>query len=494
MATPLVPLAIYGWIPFSLMLVASRFDIRKAMIFIFIAAWLFLPIAAFGIPGFPDLTKQSVVSYSALLAVLIFDSKRLVSFRPGWWDLPVLILCASTIATSVNNGLGLYDGLSTCVRSIFDWGAPYFIGRLYLGSFEGLRQLAVGIFIGGLAYAPLCLLEVRLSPQLHLWVYGYFPHSFAQTKRFGGWRPQVFMQHGLQVGLWMFAATLVGIWLWYAGGFRQLRGLPKFFSTPIQLVSSAVAGVFGGRTGSTFMRLAVPILIVTFILVKSTGAWILCIVGLGLLFGGVMLRSSLPVYLVIGAMIFHLSVSLLTNSVHTTQLIDFLRSTPFPEARISSLEFRFDNEELLAAHARERWLLGWGSHNRNRVVNEEGHSITTTDSLWIIFFGQRGAIGLTALYATFFLPVVGIIRRCPAHTWRRPDRAPAIVLAIVLLMYAADCLVNAMLNPVYVLAAGGLSGCAFALKPAATKRRGQPNRRLQPQPSAALVSGRRNRA
>ena len=61
------------------------------------------------------------------------------------------------------------------------------------------RTLLISIFIGGLLYVPLCLFEIRMSPQLHKLVYGFHQHIFAQTFRFEGWRPTVFLQHGLAV-------------------------------------------------------------------------------------------------------------------------------------------------------------------------------------------------------------------------------------------------------------------------------------------------------
>jgi len=99
----------------------------------------------------------------------------------------------------------VYDGFSEIVRAFIGWGLPYLIGRVYFNDLESLQELAVGIFIGGLIYIPFCWFEVRFSPQLHKWVYGFRQHSFIQNVRDGGYRPMVFMQHGLMVGMWMGA-------------------------------------------------------------------------------------------------------------------------------------------------------------------------------------------------------------------------------------------------------------------------------------------------
>ena len=51
----------------------------------------------------------------------------------------------------------------------------------------------------GLAYSLPMLIESRLSPQMNVWVYGFFQHDFFQTIRQGGYRPVVFLPHGLWV-------------------------------------------------------------------------------------------------------------------------------------------------------------------------------------------------------------------------------------------------------------------------------------------------------
>jgi hypothetical protein len=49
---------------------------------------------------------------------------------------------------------------------------------------------------------------------LHTWVYGYFPHSFAQQLRYGGYRPVVFMGHGLLVALFAAIALISAVVMW----------------------------------------------------------------------------------------------------------------------------------------------------------------------------------------------------------------------------------------------------------------------------------------
>jgi len=90
---------------------------------------------------------------------------------------------------------------------------PYFIGRVYFTDAESVRELAIGFFISGLIYIPICLFEIRMSPQLSKWLYG-FDAGFS-GQRLGGWRPTGLMASGLMLGMWMTAASLCAVWLWY---------------------------------------------------------------------------------------------------------------------------------------------------------------------------------------------------------------------------------------------------------------------------------------
>lgn len=200
--SPLVPLVMFGWIPAVLYLFV-RYPPRRAVIISFVVAWLFLPQAGYPLPGLPDYTKMSATCYGILLATFVYDSGRFGAFKPGWLDIPMGIWCLSPMASSLANNLGAYDGFSTSMDQFVTWGLPYFLGRLYLGNLLGLQQLAIAIFAGGLAYAPLCLLESRISPQLHRLVYGFHASlDFSQTVRMGGYRPTVFMVHVLRLGFW----------------------------------------------------------------------------------------------------------------------------------------------------------------------------------------------------------------------------------------------------------------------------------------------------
>ncbi len=81
-----------SWI-FVVVMLFSLMSARRAVLVSFIGAVLFLPQAAITLPSLPDITKISVTSFSVLLAVVMFDTARLLRFRLSWVDLPMLAWC-----------------------------------------------------------------------------------------------------------------------------------------------------------------------------------------------------------------------------------------------------------------------------------------------------------------------------------------------------------------------------------------------------------------
>ncbi|MFB8790983.1 MAG: O-antigen ligase domain-containing protein [Potamolinea sp.] len=429
--TPLVPLIMWGCIP-AVLYIFSRLPPQRAMVMSMVGAWLFLPLAIFKVPGIPPYTKMAATGYGVLLATMVFDAVRLTTFKPGLLDLPMLIWCLCPFASSITNDLGPYDGFSASFAQVVTWGLPYFLGRIYLNNLEGMRQLAIGIFAGGLIYIPFCLVENAKGPLLHLIIYGFNAfEDWGQAKRYGGWRPVVFMQHGLMVGVWMMSAALIGLWFWKTGTLKKLWNIPV-------------------------KRLAIAVTI-SFILCLSTGAYILLLLGLLILFTGKWLRTSLPLIILISGISFYLYVGV--SGTFSSKDIIAGMSVVFSPDRVASLKFRFDNEEILGDKARQRMLFGWGGFGRNRVFDQNGKDISITDSLWIIAFGINGVVGLSSLTASFFLPVLSFaLIRYPARSWSNPKVAPAAILAVLLILYMLDCVLNAMVNPIFALTCGGLSG------------------------------------
>jgi hypothetical protein len=130
--------------------------------------------------------------------------------------------------------------------------------------------------------------------------------------------------------------------------------------------------------------------------------------------------------------------------------------------RAASLKFRFDNEDILAAKARLQPFFGWGSWGRNRVHDEWGRDLSVTDGLWIIEFGRHGFAGLVSWMIAMILPLTLLIRRFTAKRLASAEFGPVLALGVLITLYAIDCLVNAMINPVFMLAGGGVISVALS--------------------------------
>ena len=60
-----------------------------------------------------------------------FDKVVQLLKERAWFDIPIVVWCFTPLASSLSNGLGVYDGLSACLSEIVLWGIPYYLGRVY---------------------------------------------------------------------------------------------------------------------------------------------------------------------------------------------------------------------------------------------------------------------------------------------------------------------------------------------------------------------------
>jgi len=447
-----VLIAIYAWLPLALYLY-NRYEKQRAVVLIFVISILFLPCAFVKFPLIPPYGKTSAAPYAVLIATAIYDSDRFSAFKFSWIDIPIVLWAVvSPFISSMTNDLGIQDAISQVLTQSINWGGPYFVGRLYLGNLEGLKKLAIGIFAWGLIYVPFCFYEGRTFSSLHVLIYGMDTgRDAAQSMRYGGYRPQVFMEHGLMLGVWLMTGCLVGVALWRTGGLKRMWNKP--------------------------MGMLMGILLFTFVAARSTGAYGLFVMGAVILFVAWQFRNTLILWAIILGICYYL-YSGATGTFPNKPIVESL-SQVFNADRVASLAFRFDNEEILGEKARQRMLFGWGGFGRNRIVDEEGKDVAVTDSLWIIAFGINGVFGLFAMTASILGPPVAFLIRYPAKLWKNPNFAPAAALSVCIVLYMLDCVLNAMINPIFMLAGGGIAGVVLQpmrvtksqMQPAPSRRR-----------------------
>lgn len=415
--------ALIGWIPIVLA-VFSWLPARRALLVCLIGGWLFLPVAGYGLVGYQS--KHMVLSAGILVGTVFMASAgwRALEFSPR--DIPMALWCLSPAATSLVNGLGPNEAAAVVVHNSLQWGVPYLVGRAFFGDAEGQRLLAVAIVVGGIVYVPLCLWEIRMSPQLHAQLYGFFPHEmFGQSRRDGSWRPNVFMHHGLMTALWVANAAVVSLWLWRRGAVKALSGVPMAW------LSFVLVG--------------------TTVLTKSAGATLLLAVGAAVGLAGRAWRPALILALALTAPVYMVVRASGTWSSTAIESVAARVSTP---ERLGSLAYRLGNEEKLVAKSLEQPVLGWGRFGRWLVYDEEGR-MATPDGFWVIALGQFGLLGLVSVTAAMILPVIRVSRALGSGAMA--PGAPAAALAITVGLFMIDCLFNAMVNPIYIVAAGAIA-------------------------------------
>ena len=423
-------------------LIFRRLPPGRAIIACVLVAYLFLPPppAGFDFPLLPPLTKETIPNLVIILACLILyrgQIKLLPDTLTG--KILVLVFVCSPMATVLTNGepvffgtlglpaLLLREGFSTMIQQ-FMLISPLLLARNFLRTAEDQRDILKAIFVGGMVYSVLMLIEVRLSPQLNLWIYGYFQHNFDQMIRFGGFRPIVFLYHGLWVSFFAMTAAVAAIAL--------ARGS----------VSRVALGFWA----------AACYLLVVLVLSKSLGA---IIYGLVLIPMVAVLSARMQIRVAALLAFTALAYPVFKGADLVPQEVMLQQAEQIDQDRANSLRFRFQQETILLDRADEKPLFGWGLWGRNHIWDGVTSQIlTVTDGRWIILIGVLGWVGFLAEFGILALPIILIWRKTgqgEMSPWIGP-------MCLMLGINLIDLIPNATLTPLTWLLAGAILGYAEA--------------------------------
>lgn len=447
-------LALLIWPLVALCLFVLR-PLNKAILWTILGAQLLLPVGtAIKFTMVPSLDKNSIPNLCILLGCFLSSSKRGASGKFGIAEIFILMFVLGPVVTCELNGdplflpnavlpgVGLYDAASALELAAITL-IPFVIGRLFLRSAPDIEDILRTVIVAMLAYSIPMFFEVRFSPQLHNWVYGYFPSDFIQSVRGEGYRPMVFMGHGLIAAHFVLLATVAAAAFWRSGSRIQNLYPPAvtgYLAALLLFCRTLSAGVYG----------AVAV------------ALILC--------SRPKLQIRLSVGLILVALLYPTLRSL--DLFPTGFLVESARS--ISDDRAGSLKFRFDNEDQLLRHAFERPFFGWGRYGRNRVYDAEtGRDNNVTDGEWIISIGQFGFIGFIAQFGLLSL---GVFRSASALRYARSnkERIHFAALCLIVAVSILDLLPNSGLAPWTWLLSGSLLGRAEALLSKA-RLRAEPN-------------------
>lgn len=409
---------------------------HRALIWSVLGGYLILPVGtSFEIPVVPSLDKTVISNLSILLCCFLFVREKWL----GALKDPAVVALAATFVlspffTAFFNpepliyadrfipGMTMYDALAQAAVNAITL-IPFVAAYGLINNDERRWQVIIILVTAALAYSVLMLIEVRLSPQLHRMVYGFFPHSFGQQVRAGGFRPVVFLGHGLLVAIFCAMAVTAAVARW-----REARGRQ--------------------RTRAGLIALYFGVLLV---LCKSVGAMILAAVFVPIV---AFLRAKRVAMIAATACIMMLLYPAIRSAglVPTTTISELTGS--FSADRQGSLGVRLINEDQLLQRAAEKPIFGWGSWGRNRIYSpEDGKDLSITDGAWIITLGAWGWAGYVAMFG--LLCVGG-----PRLFWRRKllksISLASVSLCLLLSINLLDSVPNASVRPVTWLIAGAI--------------------------------------
>jgi hypothetical protein len=442
------PLALFLFVLLAFaVLVAKRPE--DAVIGLVLFALMFLPhVATFKLPKFPELNKDTLPYLVLFFPYVLRRFRHAAKARLGRGvDFLIIVTMVAALFTVMTNrdpqthgrfhrvdmpGLDLNDGLALAASDLLLMGIPFMLGRLVVRGEREAIKLLTAFAVGGLIYSVFILLEVRLSPQLHKWVYGFHAREdFSQVMRWGGYRPVVFMHHGLATALFMMNTALAAFVLMKMK--IRIRGLP---AKPVAWFLLFILLVCKSTGAAIYGLVAVPLLLFT------------------------RPKTQLKVAAIIAALVVAYP-SLRSSDLFPVQSLVSAAHSLSPD-RADSLDFRFNNEDVLLKKARERVYFGWGSYGRNLVYDEWGKEASVTDGYWIIVLGWRGAVGALAAFGLLLLPAWIAVRRYKRIHDRKQQYLVA-GLTLMLVITVADHIPNGLFHNYPYFMAGALLGLVRAL-------------------------------
>jgi hypothetical protein len=389
---------------------------------------MFLPeLAWFAIPHVPHFTKDTIPYLAVVLAMTLRAPRRVWRLpREPWVLVVTLAMLAGGLGTALTNGdhlsygtwrvtdlapLTITDGLWIGVVDVLGMALPFFLGGILVRERRDLEELMAFLASAGLLYSLLALIEVRASPQLHTWVYGYAAFSdFQQAIRFGGYRPNVFMHHGLAVALFFVVTGIAAGASWKVR--RRVSRVP---------------------TGWAASYLAFIV-----VMCKSLAAALYAFISIPLA-AFASAKWQQRVAALAAAVVILYPVLREADLFPTSVVLSF--GDLFGSDRKGSMQFRFNNEDDLLKKARQRPWFGWGLYDRNEVFDDGGHPVSVTDGEWIITFGVSGTTGFLTEFGLLVVPILLAGRRLRRFEDPRERRLLAS-LSLMVAFTAVDLLPN----------------------------------------------------
>ncbi len=423
-----------GW-PFISIVLFSNLKLVPAFVITVIGGYLVLP-ANFSIDFalIPSIDKSSIISLSLVIGCILIK-KVPVSFIPpnGIERKFVIALLILPIITTLSNqepvfngafwtpGLSAHDTVSALINSYL-YLIPLILGMQVLNTRSSQEELFKILTISALFYSVLILFEIRMSPQLHNLIYGFFPHDFVQQMRGDGFRAVVFLGHGLVVAIFI-VISIGAISVLWKNNHKQIFGIPMIMVLLYFLLILIAQKSFG-----SLMLGLILFFSVLFLPAKMTAKLSLCLISI---------------------VIFYPLLSLLDLFPHEMLLDNIAAVDP---QRADSLSFRFYHENQMLEHARQKFLFGWGGWGRGMLYG------SVPDGKWILVLGSNGILGFICLFGLSFVSIFRGFKLLHNNKHNQSDKPIAIHMLIVA-MILIDQIPNDSLNSLSLIIIACLLSC-----------------------------------
>jgi hypothetical protein len=405
---------------------------RNGTLFAVIGGYLWLPPVVASLPlGFASLRfdKQAAIGLALLIAIVVWDRRAFWAFRPKPLDAPMLIFAASMALVVTAGQYVTWDVADGIAWGRLWWLVPYIAARLYFGEGDGARRIGVGVVLGGLTYIPVVAYESLMGPSWYLRnrIYGLSVLE-GMANRLGGWRPEGFLNHGIELSCWMALSAVIALWLWLGREWRPRWGPAWGPSLLLVLGTIATRGVYG------YINLAVGALAVAVTTSLRTRA---ALIALALL---------VPLY-----------CGLRISGVWDAKvLVDLAGRT----GRASTVQVRIDCEDRMVTAVLDRNpAFGFGRPLGMAWTGEPNTVAPAADGGWLVYLWVGGIIGLSLQLAALLLMPVGLALMDPPGGWQPEESVPpAWGLALFLILNALDGLHNNASFTPAALAVGSIVG------------------------------------
>jgi hypothetical protein len=444
-------LVTFALLAFPLLALALTARLRAQVAVPLILLWsqMFLPAqTGIDLPVLPPIDKEHTPGLFALIGCLLFRGGSLKGSRPfRGYDLLIVGMAVAGFITAITNsepirypnlvlqGMSTQDAISDAIKIMISWWPAFYLGRSLYRTSEDFHKLFVTVAVAGVLYTPFLFMELRFSPQLHFWTYGFYQHDFIQTIRASGYRPMVYMTNGLKVAIFMTMTVLAA-----AGLARAKMKIRRWKARNVMIY-----------------------LLIALLLCKSAGAILFALLGLLVLFvSNPKAQLRFAKILATAAAIY--PCLRIWELLPVDDVIDFFTAL-VGEDRAGSLAFRLRNEALLTEHALKKLAFGWGGYQRNLIYDPETKGIGgVPDGFWIGMIGGKGLVGYLLSFGLIIIP----IWRARAALGKLTDARDKILLgalALMMVFFAVDQIPNETVDPYMLFLVGVLAGLPRGLTP-----------------------------